>query len=188
MSNNRFFYLTCLSEGFLLCLAVMLGWYFNLPFWSQLEFDVIDIILGISLALIFATFAIWALKSNWAIFTQLRNDTLTFVKILENLSVGSIILVALAAGVCEEVLFRGGFQPLFMDWLGLLPGLVLASLLFGLFHMISVSYVIYVSVFGLILGCMYIWSGNLIGPIIAHFIYDLIMLYWALHIQWPAQR
>ncbi len=186
MSQKSFLYLTGVSEGSLLCVGLLLGWLLGIPVWSKIIFSFTDIVLGTALALVMAILAIGTLRSNWAIFSQLKKDTQQVIKLLSNMGLGSIIIVSVAAGVCEEVLFRGVLQIALSDWFGMTTGLLLASLLFGLAHMISVSYVIYVSAFGLVLGAMYMWTGNLLGPIIAHFIYDLLMLYWALYVQWPA--
>ncbi|MGH1349861.1 MAG: lysostaphin resistance A-like protein [Methyloligellaceae bacterium] len=186
MSQKNFLYLTVLSEGLLLCTAIILAWYFSIPLWSRISIELTDVSLGVAVALAMAIFAIWALKSDLALFSQLKKDTRHVVRLLQDFGIAPILCVSMAAGLCEELLFRGVFQILFTDWFGLSAGLVLASFFFGLAHMISLSYVIYVSIFGLALGCMYVWTGNLLGPIIAHFLYDLIMLYWAVRIQWPA--
>ena len=48
----------------------------------------------------------------------------------------------LSAGVGEEMLFRGVLQASISSWLGCAWGLVLASLLFGLLHPISLTYMV----------------------------------------------
>jgi len=87
--------------------------------------------------------------------------------------------LALAAGVGEELLFRGVIQAALGDWLGTLPGLVLASILFGLAHCISLAYFLIACLMGLFMGALYLWSGNLLLPILVHALYDwLAFLYY----------
>ena len=70
------------------------------------------------------------------------------VPLLEQSSWSEIALVSLSAGVGEEMLFRGVIQTSIGSWLGWPWGLVLASLLFGLFHPISLTYMIIAAIFG----------------------------------------
>ena len=53
-----------------------------------------------------------------------------------------LALISLSAGVGEEMLFRGVFQASFTEWWGLAWGLVLASMLFGFLHPISLPYIV----------------------------------------------
>jgi membrane protease YdiL (CAAX protease family) len=76
------------------------------------------------------------------------------------------ILVAISAGVGEEILFRGVLQPRI--------GWIASAILFGLLHAISLTYVVVAFSLGAILAWLQIWSGNLWTPIVAHAVYD----YW----------
>jgi uncharacterized protein len=89
-----------------------------------------------------------------------------------------LALVALAAGVCEELLFRGVIQTGLGLWLGTLPGLLLASLLFGLVHYVSRAYFLITCLAGLYLGLIYLWTGNLLVVMLVHFFYDWAALVW----------
>ena len=74
------------------------------------------------------------------------------VPLLDKSSWSEIALVSFSAGVGEEMLFRGVVQTSIASALGLAAGLLLASLLFGLFHPISLTYMIIASILGLYLG------------------------------------
>lgn len=87
----------------------------------------------------------------------------------------SILLV----GPAEELLFRGAVQGFFRRAFGVTPGIVLASILFGLIHIPALvgsgSQLGYVGVavgLGLILGALYEYSGNILVPALAHGIYN----------------
>lgn len=77
-----------------------------------------------------------------------------------------LIAVAAFAGIGEEVLFRGVLQPR-VGWL-------FATLLFGLAHPITPTYVIMAAILGGLLGQLQSVGGNLWAPIIAHAVYDYI--------------
>ena len=82
-----------------------------------------------------------------------------------------IVGVSLAAGVGEELLFRGAVQAEF--------GLVVASVLFGLAHIggrNSVVLGLWVAVMGVGLGGLAHVTGGLLAPIVAHTVYDAVAI------------
>lgn len=81
----------------------------------------------------------------------------------------SLLVVALAPAVMEEVLFRGGLQNLLSRWIKMpILAIVITSILFSAVHG---SYLGFLSRFalGFILGWMYYRTGNIWLNIIAHF-------------------
>lgn len=91
----------------------------------------------------------------------------TFRPLFATVSPFEILGVSLAAGVGEELLFRGAVQAEF--------GLVVASVLFGLAHISSrgsVVFGLWVVVMGFGLGGLAYVAGGLLAPIVAHFVYD----------------
>jgi membrane protease YdiL (CAAX protease family) len=91
-------------------------------------------------------------------------------------SPAELALVAALAGLAEEVLFRGVMQG---ELARRLPGsvaLVLTSVAFGLAHFVTLSYAILAALAGLYLGAVYWTQGNLLIPIVAHALYDLVAL------------
>mgnify|MGYP006283739743 CR=1 FL=1 len=84
--------------------------------------------------------------------------------------------VALAAGIGEELLFRGVIQDGLSGAAGPGIALLVASLLFGLAHAITPAYFVLASLMGLYLGGIYLATGNLLVPILVHFLYDWIVL------------
>jgi len=90
-------------------------------------------------------------------------------KPIRGLALDEIVLLSGAAGIGEEVLFRGVLQPAL--------GLWLASLVFGLLHALTPTYFILASAMGVYLGWLYAAAGNLLVPIVVHWAYDVIALY-----------
>ena len=82
-----------------------------------------------------------------------------------------ILVISIVAGVGEEVLFRGAMQP---EW-----GLIVTSLVFGLFHVggrLTVTLGIWAACTGALLGWLAIATGGLLAPIVAHMVYDALAL------------
>lgn len=87
-------------------------------------------------------------------------------------------LISLAAGVGEELLFRGVVQHGLTGLTGPVAGLAATALLFGLAHAITPAYFVLTTIAGLYLGALYLATGNLLLPILVHFLYDWIALSW----------
>lgn len=96
-------------------------------------------------------------------------------------SLTDLVGISCLAGVGEEMLFRGLIQDLMAGSLGLWGGLALASVLFGVLHALSLTYAVVATLMGAYLGGLYLLSGNLLAPVIAHALYDLIVLVWLLY-------
>lgn len=82
------------------------------------------------------------------------------------------IVLALVSGVAEEALFRGALQPQ--------VGLVWASVVFALAHLVPRRELLPWSAFslaaGFLLGGLYAATGNLVAPVVAHFAINAVNL------------
>jgi membrane protease YdiL (CAAX protease family) len=91
-----------------------------------------------------------------------------------------IAVIALLAGLGEEMLFRPIVQGEIARWIGLpygsIVGLLIAAILFGLLHKMTITYAILAGLIGLYLGIIWLLSGNLLVPITAHAIYDFLAI------------
>lgn len=88
----------------------------------------------------------------------------------------SVILISLGAGISEEILFRGALQSLATEHLGLLAGIVLPSMLFGIVHGANGIYILITGIMGMYFAGLMVWTGNLLVPITAHTVYDIYAL------------
>jgi membrane protease YdiL (CAAX protease family) len=102
------------------------------------------------------------------------------VPLFDGVTVPGLLAISIAAGLGEEMLFRGVLQAAVSNWIGppwgVWGGLLIASLLFGACHWISNSYAVLAAVVGLYLGGLFLLSGNLLAPIVAHALYDFLAL------------
>ena len=107
---------------------------------------------------------------------------------LKNSSHFNRLLVCLLAGVGEEVLFRGFiFVVIFEFWpwglefnLNIIAAIIVSSVLFGLGHSISLLYFILTALLGAAFCLVFLWTGSLIAPIVAHALYDFYAMESAL--------
>jgi membrane protease YdiL (CAAX protease family) len=95
-----------------------------------------------------------------------------------------LLLIAVLAGIGEELLFRGLLQGWTSAWLGGWLGdstgpwlaVALTSLAFGFAHCISREYTVFATLLGFLLGALALLTGDLLAPIIAHALYDFVAL------------
>jgi membrane protease YdiL (CAAX protease family) len=85
-------------------------------------------------------------------------------------------LIAAAAGLGEEALFRGWMQPWLGGMWGVLAGVAATSVAFGLLHALTPVYGILAACIGLYLGWLSEATGGLVAPVIAHGLYDFLVL------------
>jgi membrane protease YdiL (CAAX protease family) len=85
-----------------------------------------------------------------------------------------LLAVSVAAGVGEELLFRGLVQHGIsgLPWASGYWGWAVASLLFGAAHPITLRYACAAAVVGGYLGALQIATGSVLAPIAAHAAYD----------------
>ena len=97
--------------------------------------------------------------------------------ILKPLVLPDLIWLGLLPGLSEELLFRGVMLPaLGLDHLAV----IVSSLCFGILHLSGSQqwpYVVWATIVGLMLGYSAILTGNLLVPIVAHIITNLISSY-----------
>lgn len=97
-------------------------------------------------------------------------------------SILQLAIISLCAGISEEAFFRGAIQGSLAERVGVITALVLASGLFGAFHLITWTYAIIAALIGAYLGLLWIWTGNLLTPMITHAVYDFVALVYFLRV------
>jgi membrane protease YdiL (CAAX protease family) len=102
------------------------------------------------------------------------------------LEVAIYLLLALTAGICEEVIYRGYLQRQFSVWTrSVAAGIILQSVVFGVSHAYQgLGMVLTITVYGCLFGLLAYWRTSLRPGMIAHFIQDgvggLLMARYAL--------
>lgn len=190
-SRDKRFLGMCTVELGLGALAIALGWLAGvdprslIPAWSNAytigQGLIMGAVAGVLLALamqLLGTLPIRAIQS----LSEKTESQLRYL--LRGFSVPQLIVVALTAGVGEELLFRGllmqglvgDFQTCTTQtWI---VGLLLSSLAFGLAHPMSVTYIVFAFIMGCAMGFLHWYFQNLLVPIVAHWVYDAIIMVW----------
>jgi membrane protease YdiL (CAAX protease family) len=168
-------------EGSLIALAWPLGWLCGQPPLADLHWTPAGAGLGIAATL--PMLVLFAILLRWPLgpLRRIREFFDQMVRpLLHGCSVFELALLSLAAGAGEELVFRGVLQPALVRWLGTVPGLVLTSALFGLLHPVTGTYIVLAAGLGLYLGAVAWASGNLLVVIVAHALYDFVVLVYLL--------
>lgn len=131
----------------------------------------IAILQGFGLGIVI-TLASAVVYRVWAAYRQSADYYLALV--LKPLVLPDLIWLGLLPGLSEELLFRGVMLPAF----GLtVEGVFISSLCFGVMHLSSPrqwSYVVWAAAIGVLLGYSALLTGNLLVPIVAHILTNLI--------------
>jgi len=168
-------------EGALALVAVALAWLFGVPLREQIP--VFGAPLGwavarglLATAPMLAVFW-WLVHSERPVFRELRRQVEWLIgEMFPSANMAQLALVAALAGVGEELLFRGTLQTIFGWWTTPVVGLVIASVLFGAMHALSKVYFILATVIGFCFGWMTWYYHDLVGPMVAHGVYDFVAL------------
>jgi hypothetical protein len=93
-------------------------------------------------------------------------------ELLGDLTEADALALAVLSGFAEELFFRGAVQG---SW-GLLP----ATLLFAVLHTgpgaVFRLWTLFAAIAGLALGALMVWRGNLLAPVLAHFLVNAVNL------------
>lgn len=122
------------------------------------------------------------LESRWQALAQMKSLAEELLApLLRGITPLELLVVALAAGFGEELLFRGLIQEGLSHWWSGFPGgwlaaWLLSSVLFGVCHWVSGTYAFLATLAGLYLGLLLILFDNLLVPITAHAMYDFAAL------------
>jgi len=189
--RDKRFLSMCMVELGLGLVAIVVGWIIGfdprslVPDWRDWysigEGLVVGCVAGVVLVFVMLILALVPLRSIQSLNEHAERQLRL---LLSGLSVAQLIAVSLAAGVGEELLFRG----LVMQWLigdmqscttqSLIFGIIVSALVFGLAHPMSIAYVIFAFFMGLAMGVLHWYFQNLLVPIVAHWVYDAIMMVW----------
>jgi membrane protease YdiL (CAAX protease family) len=168
-------------EGALLLLAYLLGWLFNQPPLSQTRWTTRH--LGLGLAATVPLLVGLFIVVRWPIgpLRRIMRISDEFIQpIFRRCTAYDLALVSLLAGLGEEMLFRGVVQGLSDRWFGVGYGLAVASVLFGLVHLITPTYAVLATMCGVYFGVLVMLTENLLVVIVAHALYDFIALLYIL--------
>jgi hypothetical protein len=175
--RRRLLLLAVLFEGGLGAVACLLGWLLGYPFWQHLRADPADAALGaaasVPMLLLFAACVRWP-AGPFAPLKRFADEVIR--PLFAQCSLAELALIALLAGLGEELMFRGLLQDVLGRWLGTWPALAVTSLLFGALHPMTLTYAAMAALMGVYLGALVLANGNLLPAVVAHALYDFLAL------------
>jgi hypothetical protein len=180
-SGRHGFAIAVIVEGGLALVAALFAWLFGVPLREQIAPAGTPLAWAVGRGLLAALAMLavfwWLVHSDRPTLRNLRQQVEWLIgEMFPSRSVAQFALIALLAGVGEELLFRGVVQRKLIDWTNPVAGVVIASLLFGLAHALSKLYFLLATVIGLCFGWMTWQYNDLVAPIVAHSVYDFVAL------------
>lgn len=174
ISHTSLVAITVVLESLLLLVATIWSRAAGLDLLPRLYFDARSAAIGVVTAFgtVGLSLVFYRLGDKVPFFKQLKelSDEI-LLPAVSAFTMMDIVLVSLASGICEEILFRGVMLPL---W-----GLIASSVIFGFVHSPTLKYFPYVVVSilaGFLFGYLYQYSGSLWLPIVAHILHNFISL------------
>ncbi len=170
-----------LFEGGLAVLAACIGWASDRPPLLTFRFNIVDLLWGISATLPPLSLLWLCIKAPWRPLAKIMQVLdQTFVPLFRQCRILELAVIALLAGLGEEMLFRGIVQAWVADKVGgsygVALGLVVSAAIFGLLHSVTLAYALLAAGIGLYLGAIWLATDNLLVPITSHALYDFLAL------------
>ena len=179
--RNHLFLVGCVVELSLLFAGAMLAFLLGQPLLGDLRWSLGDVWLGIVASVPLLALFFWLLRSSLPALKRIGEFLDVHVRTaFEPWAIWQLAVISLLAGVCEEVFFRGVLQGGLARHIGTIPALAVSSVVFGLFHLVTKTYAVIATLIGAYLGVLWLAAGNLLAPIAAHAVYDLVALIYFL--------
>jgi membrane protease YdiL (CAAX protease family) len=196
----HFALMAAVFEGSLAVVAIVLGRGLGYPPLDTLVINWPGLargILGTLPPLVLLLLCLWVPARPFSQVLKAVDELL--IPLFRGVHVVEMAVIAILAGLGEEMLFRGVLQaaiippigrmlgPGIGTWLGLpvadwiAAGLI--AVVFGLMHFINRSYALLAGLIGLYLGWLWMVTGNLMVPITAHALYDFLALVYLVKVR-----
>lgn len=187
--RQRLFFLACLFEALLVLVATGMGWLLHQPLFANLRWSLSEAALGMAAAIPMLILFRGLLRSSHEALVPIRDFLEAVVRpVFGQWSLAQLALISILAGVCEEILFRGVLQAGLAGPIGPAGALAVTSVLFGLCHLITWEYAVIAGLIGAYLGLLFLGSGNVLAPMVAHAVYDFAALVYFLRVHRPEQN
>ena len=173
--------LVLLSEAGILALAVVLMWWTGL--WQDLSLEPGALAIGAAVGIGSAAAVALLMFSGFPGAEGLLRDVQPLLDRFADASLLDLVIIALAAGICEEALFRGAIQSWIGTWTGAHVAVFAGALVFGLVHAVSIRYFVFATALGMVLGYLFLFTGSLAAAMLAHAVYDFVVVYWLRRLQ-----
>lgn len=164
-------------EGGVLVLALLLARPLGVPLRTLWSGGIPEVALGVAAAMPMMAGFMLLLHWDLAPLRELRGMIRDrFVPLFRSCRVIDLVVLSALAGIGEEALFRGVLQTGLAPWLTPWGAIAVATMLFAAAHWVNATYAALAGIFGLYLGVLFHFTGDLSSVTIAHGLYDLMAL------------
>jgi len=111
--------------------------------------------------------------SRWTRTRSMTELLETLHQLFQNFTWPQIIIISLLAGIGEEWLIRAVLQSFLVESFGPALGILAASLIFGLLHFMTKTYVLLTFLLGSLFGLAFYLTNSLLLVVVAHAVYDI---------------
>lgn len=182
--RSRVILMAVVFEGGLVVLWLLLSHVLEMPPGDQGRVTVRAVVLGFFATTPLLPAMLWLARSQFTPFRRLMGEVEeVLIPFLSRLTVADFFIIALLAGFGEEGLFRGIIQGGLSAVIPPPVALLIAALIFGILHCITLTYAVIAALIGLYLGGLYMLTGNLVVPIIVHVLYDFAALIYLMKVR-----
>lgn len=175
-THSQFLIGAAILEGSLVLVALFLGWLMDFRPTQDLTWNWIDLGYGLLASIPMLLMLLVMLIAPGSGIREIREfirDTLG--PLLSRCRMVDLLLLAILAGLCEEILFRGFLFGYFWQFNRSLA-VIVCNVAFGLAHLVTPLYAFLAAIAGLYLTALMAVdpSPNLLIPITAHAAYDFV--------------
>lgn len=180
LGTDGFWSLAVRIQIVMILVATLLGSWLETSPWTLFDWSKESILLGLLGTVPMLGMMGLLLRLPFAAFREMHDFLVqTLGPTLARNGWFKILILAILVGLGEEMLFRGVLQPWLFTKMIPWNAIILSSVLFGLAHSITTTYVITVFLVSLYLGYSAIALGegtehNLVPPILMHSLYDYV--------------
>ncbi len=173
-------WLLILLEGSLGLLAVALAAWLDLPLGWRWSWT--DAALGLAACLPMMLLFWTCLRLPFGPLARIRRIAEELIRpLFQDWRLAELALLALLAGVGEELLFRGVLQGGLGQRLDTAAAVAIAGVVFGVLHALTFTYAVFATLMGAYLGVLWVATGNLLAPVLAHGLYDFAALVYLIY-------
>lgn len=136
----------------------------------------LPVVSGITAGVLVFLCVLIVTRSDTVVGAALRKDIQKTSVVVASFSLPAIFAISVAAGICEELLFRGFIQGWLSGNFHYAVGIGAGAIVFGWMHPGSKATFIFTSLYGLLFGMAYHWTESVIFIIVWHATYDFVAL------------
>ena len=175
-------------EGGLAVLALVIGYFCSFSPARTLSWSFPAVLLGFAATIPMLVMFIFLDRAKSLPLLRIQQLVRMFIfTFFSKCTTAQIFLICILAGIGEELFFRGlmqdGIASGIGGTIGLVCGIVISSFFFGVAHLITPTYGIIAFFMSLYFAALFLLSGNILVPMIAHTLYDYCVIRYILRRQ-----